>query len=183
MPDLSQPLSQIEPLRVLADRAEHVDVQSIESDVSLRAFVAGMFSYFPWWMRLLYALRWGFVRVLGLRQDGIPTASSISPDAVPMTPGAHLQFFTVGHAEDGRYWIASASEPHLTAHLAVVITQQADQRTIHVVTLVQYHRWTGPVYFKAIRPFHYLVVRRMMQAGAAARSRDPSTCCTAPSAG
>ncbi|MCP5103876.1 MAG: DUF2867 domain-containing protein, partial [bacterium] len=34
----------------------------------------------------------------------------------------------------------------------------------HVVTIVHYKHWTGPVYFNLIRPFHHLVIRRMMKA-------------------
>ncbi|WP_218919788.1 DUF2867 domain-containing protein [Streptosporangium roseum] len=57
--------------------------------------------------------------------------------------------------------MAGATESHLTACLAVV----AEPGRFHVVTVVKYHRWTGPVYFNAIRPFHHLVVLGMARAG------------------
>jgi hypothetical protein len=51
----------------------------------------------------------------------------------------------------------------LTGYLAVVAEPLAHGRTrFHNITVVKYHRWTGPLYFKVIRPFHHLVVRSMV---------------------
>jgi hypothetical protein len=39
------------------------------------------------------------------------------------------------------------------------------RKRCHVLTIVHYHHWTGPLYFNAIRPFHHLVVGSMVNAG------------------
>ena len=38
----------------------------------MRAFIAGLFSYMPWWLKALYGVRWAFVRLLGMKQEGVP---------------------------------------------------------------------------------------------------------------
>ena len=155
-------------LRALAEGADHVDVKTVEGELTLREFLHGFISWEPGWVRSLYRVRALFVRLLGMRQDGMPSASKIRPEDVSFTPGDRLSFFTVTDAEEDRYFVASAAESHLTAYLAVV----AEPGRFHVVTIVRYHRWTGPVYFNVIRPFHHLVVRGM--ARAAVREARPS---------
>lgn len=153
-------------LQPLLEPANHVDIKTVVSDISLREFLAGMFAYYPGWIKQLYRVRWGFVRLLSMRQEGIPEAMHLAPADIPMQAGEKLAFFTVTTAVPGQYWVAEAAESHLTAYLAVVVEPAASGKRFHVVTIVHYHRWTGPVYFNAIRPFHHLVVRKMVQAGA-----------------
>ena len=121
------------------------------------------------WIKNLYRIRWGFVRLLGMKQEGIPQSSHMrmQPSDVPMRAGEDATFFTVEMAEDGRFWIASTTESHLTAYLGVVVEPLAQGNRFHVLTIVHYHNWTGPVYFNVIRPFHHIVVGKMAQAGVA----------------
>lgn len=160
-------IDQIEPLQSLLQTANHVDVKTIESDVALRQFIAGFMNYMPIWVKALYGVRMVFVRFLGMKQARIPPAPQITPETVPMTPGQNAAFFTVRHAQEDRYWKVDVVDDHLTAGLAIVAEPIDDNRTrFHVVTIVQYHKWSGPVYFNVIRPFHHLVVGGMTRAGA-----------------
>jgi len=161
-----QYITQVAALRPLFEGADHLDVKTVEGTVSLREFVAGMLSYAPGWIRLLYHIRGGFVRVLGLRQSGIPAAPRLRPAMVPMTPGGTASFFTVRMAQEDAYWVAGATDQHLDATLGVVVEPLgATQRRFHVITVVHYKNWAGPVYFNVIRPFHHLVVGAMARAG------------------
>lgn len=145
--------------------ADHVDVKTIEGQVSLREFLAGLFSYMPGWMRFLYGVRWGFVRLLGMKQAGLPQAVQVRPEDVSFVPGEGAAFFKVMAAEEGRFWMAGAVEAHLGAYLGVVKELlPAGQNRYHVITIVHYKNWAGPVYFTVIRPFHHLVVGQMMKA-------------------
>ena len=155
-------------LRPLLTGANHIDVKSIVSDVTLRTFIAGFISYMPVWIRALYAVRWAFVRLLGMRQHGLPQGGRLQPDDVPMRSGEKLAFFTVELVdENAGVWAAGVHESHLSAHLAIVATPlDGKRKQFDVYTIVRYHRWTGPVYFNVIRPFHHLVVGSMMRAGA-----------------
>lgn len=164
-------IQQIAPIQSLLPLANHVDVkngvaESSDADGGLRRFIAGFLGYNPAWMKGLYAIRWGFVRLLGMRQEGIPQTTTIAPEKVTMTPGEKMAFFTVAEAKEGEYWLCYARESHLTAYLGIVAEPLGGQkRRFHVVTIVQYHKWTGPVYFNVIRPFHHLVVAQMIKAG------------------
>lgn len=172
-------------LAALVATADHVDVKTGEipsavglSDAAcLREFIAGCLSYNPGWIRRLYQIRRGFVRLLGMKQEGIPPTLCLQAADVPMQPGAQATFFTVHAAQEGRHWIVQATESHLTATLGIVLERAESRRCMHVITIVHYHRWTGPVYFNVIRPFHHLVVGQMLDAGVqrvVAQSNEPT---------
>jgi hypothetical protein len=150
-------------LRSVLPGAHHIDVRTVETRLSVPAFTAGMLAYQPGWISALYRVRWLFVRVLGMKQEGVPRPPTFSAATLPSQPGARAGFFTVRMAQDG-VWAADAEEKHLRAMLAVV-ADPGDHglRQVHVVTVVHYKHWTGPVYFNVIRPFHHLVVGAMMR--------------------
>lgn len=159
------------PLQDLLANADHVDVKAVDvsrppTELALREFIAGLMSYNPGWIKGLYGIRAGFVRLLGMRQPKLSQPMGMQAADVPMQVGANAAFFTVTKAAEGQYWVAGARESHLTAYLGVVLEPQQTGSRFHVITIVHYNRWTGPVYFNGIRPFHHLVVRSMMQAGA-----------------
>ena len=152
-------------LATLAETADHIDIKTISGDVGLRQFIANMFSYTPGWMTFLYGVRWFFVRLLGMKQEGVPKGAIVQPEDISFVSGDPATFFTVHMAEEHKYWFAAAKESHLTAHLGVIMEPDSPQNRFHVLTLVHYHNWTGRVYFNVIRPFHHIVVRQMMKAG------------------
>jgi hypothetical protein len=148
--------------------ADHVDVKIVAGDMSMRQFIAAMLSYYPRWILFLYYVRAVFVRLLGMRQPGKPVElPRLKPEDISMTPGDHATFFTVRLAREEEYWIAETPEDkHLQAYFGIIVEPVADNlNRFHVVTIVHYKHWTGPVYFNTIRPFHHLVVRSMARAG------------------
>ncbi|MBC7814392.1 MAG: DUF2867 domain-containing protein [Burkholderiales bacterium] len=150
---------------VLRD-ADHVDVKTVEGGATLREFIASMLAYQPAWVTFLYRVRSGFVRLLGMRQEGIPSAPHFQPETVPMMPGEKAAFFTVQLAEEEKLWLVGVDDSHLSAMLGVAVEPlSGDQKRFHVVTVVYYHNWAGPLYFNVIRPFHHLVVSSMARAG------------------
>jgi hypothetical protein len=91
----------------------------------------------------------------------------LRPEEIPFAPGGKVAFFTVVAADDDRYIVLEAADTHLTGYLAVVTAPSAGGRArFEVATVVKYHRWTGPLYFNVIRPFHHLIVAGMTRAGA-----------------
>jgi hypothetical protein len=158
---------QFAELDAILQGADHVDVKTQESRVSLREFVAGLLSYQPAWVMALFAVRWAFVRLLGMKQSGTRGRRRYRPEDVSMTPGDRAAFFTVEAAREDQYWVAEASDTHLIGRIAVVVEPLiGDHKRFHVVTIVHYRRWTGPVYFNVIRPFHHLVVYKMAKSAA-----------------
>ena len=151
------------------EKADYADVKTVEGNVTLREFVAAMLSYYPWWIIFLYRIRAVFVKMLGMKQDKAPDRlPRLNPEDVSMKPGELAAFFTLRLAKDDQYWIAETPEDkHLRAYLGVIVEPiNENLRRFHVVTIVHYKHWTGPVYFNTIRPFHHLVVSCMARAGA-----------------
>ena len=148
--------------------ADHVDVKWVEGRVSLREFIASMFSYFPWWLRFLYRVREIFVYVLGLVKHEQPAVlPEFGPEDVSFELGESVFLFIIRSALEDVYWISETPEDrHLRAFLCIIAdTVKDDLKRFYVVTIVHYKHWTGPVYFNIIRPFHHLVVSRMARAG------------------
>lgn len=158
-------LQRIKIVQDLLDNDDHFDVKTIEGDVTLREFIVGMFTYYPAWIKALYGIRAGFVRLLGMKQEAMKI-KKLTPQILPFEKGKWATFFQVYDAQENDYWIATASDKHLDAYIVVAQEQLASGKTrFHVGTIVHYKNWAGPVYFNVIRPFHHIVVASMMQAG------------------
>jgi arabinogalactan endo-1,4-beta-galactosidase len=154
---------------IYLQNADHIDIKTVESDVDLRSFVSGMLSYYPWWMVSLYKIREVLVGILGLARHEKPeTLPSIKPEDLSFKPDEKASFFIVRDAKEDMYWVSETPEDkHLTAYFGVIAEKLSQNRTrYHVFTSVKYLHWTGPVYFNLIRPFHHIVVKSMIKAGA-----------------
>ena len=160
-------ISEIAPL---FEGSNHIDVKTIEGNTSLRQFVASMLSYYPWWVLLLYRIRSVLVKILGLVEQQAPEVlPHLQAANVSFAVGDLVTFFTVRLAKEKHYWVGETPEDkHLSAYFGVFVEPLAvNRKRFHVATIVHYKHWTGPVYFNIIRPFHHLVISRMMRAGVA----------------
>jgi hypothetical protein len=159
-------------LRSLLEGADHVDVKTAESDLSMREFIATALEYRPAWLRGLFAARTVIARLLRLEKPSAPSRPALRAQDISFVPGDEISFFTVLDAAEDRFIILEAADSHLVGYLAFLISpgERAANR-YQAVTVVKYLRWTGPLYFNVIRPFHHLVVRRIIDH--AARS-EPS---------
>jgi hypothetical protein len=158
-------LSQISAVAPILKGADHVDVKTVTGQISLREFIARAFSYQPGWMTFLFHVRNGFARLLRLPPDIAIAQHRFGADDVPLTPGQTFAFFTVQAAEDDHYWIGKFEEKHLDGYVVVAAEPvDHDARRLHMMTIVHYNNWAGPVYFNVIRPFHHLIVRVVMNA-------------------
>lgn len=151
----------------LLEHADHIDVKTVSGSVDLRTFLANMLSYQPDWMTALYGVRAVFVRFLNMRQNGLPHRQHLTSEDIPMQEGQPAAFFKVLIAREEQYWVAEIKDKHLKALLGVVVEPLPgqQQKRFHVLTVVYYRNWAGPVYFNVIRPFHHLVVGSMALAG------------------
>lgn len=103
-----------------------------------------------------------------MRQERMSVPKQIRGSEVSFEPGQALSFFTVHDGNPESFHISFAKDRHLIAYMAVVMDPAStnSHRTVHVVTVVRYLHWTGPVYFNVIRPFHHIVVGQMARAAA-----------------
>lgn len=149
--------------------ADHVDTKTARTTAPLREFVAAALSGQSPVMRLLWRARQALAVALRLRETEVPTGNQIRPDEVSFAPGDKVAFFTVKSGEENRYLILEASDNHLVGYLALVAEPAAER--IHATTVVHYRKWTGRLYFAVVRPFHHIIVQRMVKAGAASEQR------------
>lgn len=149
----------IKSLAEYMDGADHIDVRSTETDLTLREFAAGLLSYEPGWMRALWHVRVHLLRLLRQGEHEAPEKGGLSADTLPVKPGEKAGFFTVAESDGETFWVVTGEESHLGAALGVVGEPAPGGRTrYHVITAVQYRNWAGPIYFNLIRPFHHLIV-------------------------
>jgi hypothetical protein len=151
------------------DGADHVDVKTIDSSVTLPEFAAGALNWGPAWVKALFAVRVVFAKLLRLRTAGLPPATDLRPEDVSFTTGHRLSFFTVTRGEENRYLLLEIDDNHLKAYLAFVVEPLHGTSRFRLVTVVHNHRRTGDLYWSVIRPFHHLVVTGMLRAGARPR--------------
>lgn len=150
------------PFADLEKGADYTDTKVFEGNKTLREFVAGMVGYEPGWLVALYTLRGGLARILGLRHAEIERSPRLQPEDVGFNPGDLVGFFVTVLGKENEYWAAEASDTHLAAYVCVRAEPLDGGRTrFHTQTIVHYRRWTGPLYFNLIRPFHHLVVKAM----------------------
>jgi len=154
----------IPEIKTLMQDADYVDCYSTISSKPLRVMVASCLSFMPGWARALYWLRAGFVRLLGMRQEKIPFAAPVREEDVSLTPGDQVKFFTVTMARDESYWVGGATEKHLSGHIGIVAEKLQDGRKrFHLLAVVKFRHWTGPIYFNVIRLFHCVIVKAMLK--------------------
>lgn len=165
-------VASVPELAAIAAKADRVYVIHVECRKSLREFMAAALSYMPGWMRLLYRVRWVFVRLLGTSQDGVPSNTSIAPKDIPFTTGQGASIFTVTSAREGTYWLGEATDKMITGYLGVVAEPLGNDVTrFHLFTLAKFHRRVGRFYFAVITPFHHLVVFCMARKAAGGEVR------------
>lgn len=153
-------------LASLYDGADYVDHKTIESNKTLREFLAGFIYYTPDWLLLLYKLRQPFVRLLGI--DSKPAdMTPVKAEDISFTPGNPCQVFTVLAGREEDFLAVYAEEKHLRAELLVGVEPLNNgSNRFHVGIIVHYRHWTGPIYFSVVRPLHHIVTNCMMRAGA-----------------
>nr|WP_321257421.1 DUF2867 domain-containing protein [uncultured Pseudodesulfovibrio sp.] len=155
----------IPELAPLFENSDYTDLKSIDTSKTLREFLPGFIYYAPKWLCFIYKIRAVFVRLLGMRQESVDL-TPIAPKDVSFTPGDPCQAFTVTHGRDNVYLAVEHAADHLCAKLLIAAEPHGNgMNTMHIGTIVHYNRWTGPFYFTFVRPFHHLVVNRMMNAG------------------
>ena len=161
-------LSRIAEMETLFKNADYIGLKTIDTVDRLEAFLPKFFAYRPPLIRLLYRIRAPLVRLLGFKQDPMPEMDEWLPDEFPMFPCGNVWFFTVRSTKKDHYWIAGCPDGrHLDAEMAVVVQPlEGRRKRFHIVTVVRYKHWTGPVYFNMIRLFNLILVNRMAHAAA-----------------
>ncbi|MGM0931009.1 MAG: DUF2867 domain-containing protein [Actinomycetota bacterium] len=149
--------------------ADHLDTVSAKTSLSLREGISNILSWQPIWLKALFVARGGLARLMRLEHPSGRTNRAPRPAEISLRPGGRLAFFTVSASKEDTYLVLTAEDTHLIAHLIVEVepTGTEPKNNFQITTVVHYRRWTGPLYFNIIRPFHNIIMRRMITAALA----------------
>jgi hypothetical protein len=157
-------MTELPELADLLPTVDVVDVKTATGNVSLREFVAGSLGSSPLWIKALFAVRIVVAKALRLETATVPSRPRLRPETVSFTPGDHAAFFEVVRGEEDHYLLLKVTDNHLIGYLAYIVSPDHEFK---VVTLVQYLRPVGRLYYNAISPFHHLVIHSMIRSGLA----------------
>ena len=131
-------------------RADYSDSYSLDvnSDAELRPgkLLESVFSDTPRWVNGLMKIRNALVAPFGLKT------------------GESRVFRKAIVEESEREAVLSNDDKHLIFTVSLSVLPRPDGvRRISISTAVQYHNRLGRIYFALIRPFHLIIIRRMLR--------------------
>ncbi|MGH1385670.1 DUF2867 domain-containing protein [Kordia sp.] len=113
-----------------------------------------VFNTTPKWVRFLFKVRNSIVQFFGLK-TGVP------PDYnEDFKVGGYIKFFKIYDIAPNEI-ILGANDSHLNFR-AIVSDTKVASHNIKVTTLVEYNNKKGKIYMNLIKPFHRMVVKRMV---------------------
>ena len=113
-----------------------------------------VFNTTPKWVEALFKVRNSAVKLIGLK-TGKPSDYSEA-----FIVGGYIHFFKIYAIEHNKV-ILGANDSHLNFR-AIVINDNTTDYNIKVTTLVEYNNLKGRIYMAIVKPFHRLVVKRMV---------------------
>ena len=146
--------------------AHHLDAVGAYTSLSLCECISNALSWQPTWLKLLFLARGGLARLLRLEHPSSRPGRSLRPEEISFHPGDRLAFFTVSAGKEDAFIVLTAEDTHLVGHLIVEVvpTDTGTEHRFRIITAVHYRRWTGKLYFNIIRPFHHIIMHRMIAA-------------------
>ncbi|SEC84647.1 Protein of unknown function [Tenacibaculum sp. MAR_2009_124] len=121
---------------------------------SIKVIAQSIFNYTPKWIDVLFNIRNRIASFIGLKNE-IPKDYNNE-----FRTGGYVGFFKIYNCGDSEC-ILGVNDSHL--NFRVIITKEtSNYYNIKVTTLVQYNNLKGKIYMSIIKPFHQIIVRRMV---------------------
>ena len=114
-----------------------------------------IFNNTPKWIDQLFVIRNKIVKLFGLK-TGIPADYNEE-----FRVGGYIAFFKIFSIANNEI-ILGANDSHLNFRAVVANSNETDFN-IKVVTLVEYNNTKGKIYMNLIKPFHRIIVKRMVK--------------------
>lgn len=146
---LSEKTTQLLPKVDFADTfstTNHID--------SIQEITKQIFTTTPNWIKVLFKVRNSIATVFGLNTS---MPKDYNED---FKVGGYVKFFKIYDIAPSEI-ILGANESHLNFR-AIVSDTKAASHNIKVTTLVEYNNTKGKIYMNLIKPFHRMVVKRMV---------------------
>lgn len=108
----------------------------------------------PKWITTLFEIRNSLVKLIGLKTA--PPKDYTDSFKVD----GYVSFFKIYSIAEHEV-IMGANDSHLNFR-AIVLNSKEECYNIKVITLVEYNNLTGKIYMTIVKPFHRIVVKRMV---------------------
>lgn len=113
----------------------------------------------PKWVERLFALR-NMIASLFKLKTSIDAVDK--PDSQLWEPGAQAGIFKVFEIKPNEI-ILGEDDKHLDFRVSLLITQDGQRKIVTVTTMVNYHNALGRCYFFFVKPFHRLIVPKILR--------------------
>lgn len=123
------------------------------------------FSSGPKWIDKLFAFRNKLVGFFGLKTSGEITDRQKMIDDFKCEKGEQLGLFKVFDKSTNEI-ILGEDDKHLNFRVSLFIDKQNESKTDKILTIsttVKFNNWFGRLYFLPVRPFHKLIVPKMLK--------------------
>ena len=142
------------------------DCDNQQRNISLTKIAKSFFTSGPKWISVLFALRNKIVGLFGLKTTGEITDKQQRIDNFKCEPGDRFGLFKVLDKTNNEL-VLGEDDKHLDFRISLFVAQKMDhidQKTITVSTIVNFNNWFGRFYFFIVKPFHLLIVPKMLDA-------------------
>ncbi|MHA7108610.1 DUF2867 domain-containing protein [Sunxiuqinia elliptica] len=119
----------------------------------------------PAWIDTLMAIRDQLVKLVGLKTSDLHKAKQQELDELKFEPGEQLGIFKL-YARSENELILGKDDKHLDFRVSLLLDRpnaETTQKKIAITTAVQFNNLFGRIYFVPVKPFHQLIVRRMLK--------------------
>ncbi|MFE2714959.1 DUF2867 domain-containing protein [Streptomyces mirabilis] len=137
---------------------DHVDAVAVDLAPGTSAvdFTRTVLAGTPEWVHGLLTLRDKLMAPFGLQVQ-----ERVARDEIRVEPGTRLGPFRILTVSDGEV-LAGDNDKHLDFRTSFAVREGAAGLEGVCTTVVRYHRRAGHLYFKAIQPFHNLIIPRIV---------------------
>jgi len=132
-----------------------------ERAITVEEIARAFFKSIPGWVHFLLDLRNWVVKWFGLKgENAREVLARLENDAIE--PGKPFGIFKVIE-KNANEILMGEEDKHLDFRVSIRLnTKGGNEYTASVATVVQFNHFSGRLYFLSIKPFHKLIVRRMM---------------------
>lgn len=133
-----------------------------EKDLYLLEIYRLMVNNTPLWINTLLTLRNKIVKILGLTDVGkLGGIEKMPQENDKDIVGTKLDIFTIEYLSKNEM-ILMQNDKHLDIKLSILKCEDNNQASIIVSTIVNFHNSFGKMYMFIIKPFHKMIVKRLL---------------------
>lgn len=143
-------------------RGEFLDEKN---EISSKTIGKAFFTSAPKWIAQLFELRNRIVSIFGLKTPNKKNNRKELLDNFKCEQGEKLGLFTVYHKSENEV-ILGEDDKHLNFRISLLKEDKANderRKNLTLSTTVKFNNWFGKLYFFPVKPFHKLIVPRMLR--------------------